>query len=66
MVMIDEEVAKKLERFREEGEGLDNVIKRMIEVYEEFSDYIDEKWEKLRRDKDKFVDLEEYASSRRL
>ncbi len=29
-------------------------------------DYIDEKWEKLQRDKEKFIDLEDYASLRGL
>ncbi len=29
-------------------------------------DYIDEKWEKLQRDKGMFIDLEDYASSKSL
>jgi len=65
-VTLNKEVAKKLEKLRREGETLSDVIKRIIEIYEELEDYIDEKWEKLQRDKEKFIDLEDYASSRGL
>ena len=59
-------MAEKLEKLRREGETLSDVIKRIVETYEELEDYIDEKWGKLQRDKEKFIDLEDYASSRGL
>jgi len=62
-ITLNSEVAEKLERLRREGETLNDVIKRIVETYEELMDYIDEKWEKLQRDKEKFIDLEDYASS---
>jgi len=65
-ITLNSEVAEKLERLRREGETLNDVIKRIVETYEELMDYIDEKWEKLQRDKEKFIDLEDYASSRGL
>jgi predicted CopG family antitoxin len=65
-ITLNSEVAEKLERLRREGETLNDVIKRIVETYEELMDYIDEKWEKLQKDKEKFIDLEDYASSRGL
>ncbi|ADB57928.1 DUF7557 family protein [Archaeoglobus profundus] len=65
-VTLNKDVVEKLERIRREGETLNDVIKRLVETYEELEDYIDEKWEKLQRDKEKFIDLEDYASSRGL
>jgi predicted CopG family antitoxin len=65
-ITLNSEVAEKLEKLKREGETLNDVIKRIVETYEEFMDYIDEKWEKLQRDKEKFIDLEDYASSRGL
>ncbi|WP_457550533.1 DUF7557 family protein [Archaeoglobus sp.] len=65
-VTLNRELAEKLERLRREGETLNDVIKRIVGTYEELMDYIDERWEKLQRDKEKFIDLEDYASSRGL
>jgi predicted CopG family antitoxin len=65
-ITLNSEVAEKLEKLKREGETLNDVIKRIVETYEELMDYIDEKWEKLQRDKEKFIDLEDYASSRGL
>ena len=66
VTVTNREVAEKLERLRREGENLNDVIKRIVETYEELMDYIDEKWEKLQRDKKKFIDIEDYASLRDL
>ena len=60
------EYIEKLEKLKREGETLNDVTKRIVETYEELMDYIDEKWEKLQRDKEKFIDLEDYASLRGL
>ena len=65
-VTLSEEVAEKLEKLKREGETLNDVIKRILETYEELMDYVDEKWKKFQRDKDKFIDLEDYAFSRGL
>jgi len=42
------------------------VIERLIESYEELRSYIEEKWGKVIKDRDKFVSLDEYTSSRGL
>ena len=65
-ITLNSEVAEKLEKLKREGETLNDVIKMIVETYEELMDYIDEKWEKLQKDKEKFIDLEDYASSRGL
>ncbi len=65
-ITVSEDVIERLNKLRKENESLDDVLKRLIETYEEVEEYIKEKWEKLQRDKDKFVDLEDYASSRGL
>ena len=65
-VTLNKDVVEKLERIRREGETLNDVIKRLVETYEELEEYINEKWEKVQRDREKFIDLEDYASSRGL
>jgi len=65
-ILLSEEILSKLEKFRKENESLDEVISRIIETYEAVEEYINEKWEKLRKDRDKFIDLEDYTSSRGL
>ena len=65
-ITVSEDVIERLNKLRKENESLDDVLKRLIATYEEVEEYIKEKWEKLQRDKDKFVDLEDYASSRGL
>ena len=56
-VTLSEEVAEKLEKLRREGETLNDVIKRILETYEELMNYVDEKWEKFQRDRDKFIEI---------
>ncbi len=65
-ITVSEDVIERLNKLRKENESLDDVLKRLIETYEEIEEYIKEKWDKLQRDKDRFVDLEDYASSRGL
>jgi predicted transcriptional regulator len=65
-ITLNQELFKKLENLREGKEPIEKVIERLIESYEEMQDYIEERYEKLRREKDKFVDLEDYAASRGL
>ncbi len=65
-ITLSRELLKKLENLREGEESIEKVIEKLIESYEELQDYIEEKYEKLRRDKDKFVNFEDYAASRGL
>ena len=65
-ITLGQELLKKLENLREGEESIEKVIEKLIESYEEFQDYIEEKYEKLRRDRDKFVNFEDYAASRGL
>ena len=65
-ITLSRELFKKLENLREGEESIEKVIEQLIESYEELQDYIEEKYEKLRRDRDKFVNLEDYAASRGL
>ena len=65
-ITVSEDVIERLNKLRKGDESLDDVLKRLIETYEEIEEYIKEKWDKLQRDKDRFVDLEDYASSRGL
>ena len=65
-ITLSRELFKKLENLREGEESIEKVIEKLIESYEELQDYIEEKYEKLRRDRDKFVNLEDYAASRGL
>jgi len=51
-ITVSEDIIERLERFRKENESLDDVLKRLIETYEEVEEYINEKWEKLQGDKD--------------
>ncbi len=65
-ITVSEDVIERLNKLRKGDESLDDVLKRLIETYEEVEEYIKEKWDKLQRDKDRFVNLEDYASSRGL
>lgn len=65
-IILREGTYRKLEKLRREGELLEEVIERLIESYEELQSYIEEKWEKVVKDRDKFVSLDEYTSSRGL
>ncbi len=57
---------RKLEKLRKKDEPIEEVIEGLIESYEELQSYIEEKWEKVIKDRDKFVSLDEYTSSRGL
>ena len=63
-ITLGQELLKKLENLRGGEEAIEKVIERLIESYEELQGYIEEKYEKLRRDRDKFIDLKDYTASR--
>ena len=65
-ITLGQELLKKLENLREGEESIEKVIERLIESYEELQGYIEEKYEKLRRDRGKFIDLKDYTASRGL
>ncbi|MCD6493461.1 MAG: CopG family transcriptional regulator [Archaeoglobaceae archaeon] len=65
-ITLNPETLKKLSKIKKEGESFDELIKKLIETYEELSDYIDEKWSKLQRDKKKFINLDDYTAQRGL
>ena len=53
-ISLNPKTIEKLNKIKKEGESLDEVIEKLIETYEELLDYIEEKWRKLQRDKEKF------------
>ncbi len=65
-ITLNPETLKKLSKIKKEGESFDEVIEKLIETYEELSDYIEEKWSKFQRDKKKFINLDDYTTQRGL
>ena len=66
IISLNPKTIEKLNKIKKEGESFDEVIEKLIETYEELSDYIDEKWSKLQRDKKKFINLDDYTAQRGL
>ena len=65
-ITLNPETLKKLSKIKKEGESFDEVIEKLIETYEELSDYIEEKWSKFQRDKKKFINLDDYTAQKGL
>ena len=65
-ITLNPKTIEKLNKIKKEGESFDEVIEKLIETYEELSDYIDEKWSKFQRDKKKFINLDDYTAQRSL
>ncbi len=42
-ITVGEDIIEKLEKLRNENESLDDVLKRLIETYEEVEEHINEK-----------------------
>ena len=61
VIHLGEETREKLERYRKREENYDETISRLIEYLEgtNFEEYIEARYERLRREKDEFVKLEE-------
>jgi hypothetical protein len=51
---------------KRKGEPIEDIIKRLVESYEELQDYIEERWEKVQRNRDKFISIDDYVASRGL
>jgi predicted CopG family antitoxin len=64
--LLKPKTIEKLNKIKKEGESFDEVIEKLIETYEELSDYIEEKWRKLQRDKKKFINLDDYTAQKGL
>ncbi|RLI76809.1 CopG family transcriptional regulator [Archaeoglobales archaeon] len=65
-ISLNPKTVEKLNKIKKEGESFDEVIEKLIETYEELSNYIEEKWSKLQRDKEKFINLDNYTAQRGL
>jgi predicted CopG family antitoxin len=61
-ISLNPRTLEKLSKIKKEDESFDEVIEKLIDTYEELSDYIEEKWRKLQRDKNKFVSLDDYVA----
>lgn len=66
-ISIDENVRDRLKRCRIENESFNSIIERLLDLYEEFDldQYIEKQYQKLEKDKDKFIPLEQYEAKRR-
>ncbi len=60
-IPLREETREKLDRYRKGKESYDETISRLIEYLEgtNFEEYIEARYERLKREKDEFVKLEE-------
>jgi|GEM_PF-3469709 len=63
-ISINPETLEKLIKIKRENESFDELIEKLIETYEELSEYIEEKWKKLQKDKEHFINLDDYAARR--
>ncbi|MBU7047003.1 MAG: CopG family transcriptional regulator [Theionarchaea archaeon] len=66
-ISIDESVRDRLKRCRVENESFNSIIERLLDLYEEFDleQYIEKQYQKLEKDKDKFISLEQYEAQRK-
>lgn len=66
-IPIDESVRDRLKRCGAEDESFNSIIERLLDLYEEFDleQYIEKQYQKLEKDKEKFVSLEQYEDQRR-
>ena len=66
-ISINENVRDRLKRCRIENENFNSIIERLLDLYEEFDldQYIEKQYQKLEKDKDKFIPLEQYEAERR-
>ena len=59
-IQIKVETREKLKRFGHKGESYDNIIDRLMNYCEELNleDFIEERWQRLQKEKDQYVSLE--------
>ena len=60
-IQLKKETREKLKLFGHKGESYDNVIERMMGYCEELNveELIEERWERLRKEKEQYVSLDE-------
>lgn len=66
-ISIDERVRDRLKRCGAEDESFNSIIERLLDLYEEFDleQYIEKQYQRLEKDKGKFISLEQYEAQRR-
>lgn len=66
-IPIDTDVRDRLKRCGAADESYNSIIERLLDLYEEFDleQYIEKQYRKLKRDKEKFISLEQYEAQRR-
>lgn len=65
-ISIDESLRDRLKRCGIEDETFNSIIERLLDLYEEFDleQYIEKQYQKLERDKERFISLEQYEAQR--
>ena len=66
-ISIDTDVRDRLKRCGAKNESYNNILERLLDLYEEFDleQYIEKQYQKLKEDKEKFITLEQYEAQRR-
>jgi hypothetical protein len=66
-IPIDTDVRDRLKRCGATDESYNSILERLLDLYEEFDleQYIEKQYLKLKRDKEKFISLEQYKAHRR-
>ena len=60
-IQVKTETREKLKRFGHKGESYDDIIGRLMDYLEELNieDLIDERWQKLQKEKKQYIPLDE-------
>ena len=60
-IQIHVDTREKLKRFRHKGESYDDIIERLMNYCEELNleEFIEERWERLQKEKDQYISLDE-------
>ena len=60
-IQVELEIREKLKRFGHKGESYNDIIDRLMEYCEELNieDLIEERWEKLQKEKKQYIPLDE-------
>ena len=60
-IQVKNETREKLKRFGHKGESYDDIIERLMGYFEELNieDLIEERWEKLQKEKKQYIPLGE-------
>jgi len=60
-IQIHVDTREKLKRFGHKGESYDDIIERLMNYCEELNleEFIEERWERLQKEKDQYISLDE-------